>query len=134
LQTGFFDLGFRQPDEQAAQNRPRRADGKPPLILGRSKSTLPWQLAAWLTLACGIFARQGLALPVLVWKLENVSPGAAIAAIVVGLAVFPMMMRWLNRYRQRAGLEHIASPFAFGFFLDLAIVEAARIPSAFTSP
>jgi hypothetical protein len=53
--------------------------------------------------------------------------------LVVGLAVFPMMMRWINRRRRRAGLEHVAVPFAFGFFLDLALVAAARLPSSITS-
>jgi hypothetical protein len=137
---GFFDLGFREPD---VVDRPETADpslglgpvvvGPPPLMLGRKKSTLGWDIAAWLAVAAGIFARQGLDLPALVWKISNVSPGAVVASVVVGLAVFPMMMRWLNRRRRRASLEHVAAPFAFGFFLDLAVVAAVRIPASITS-
>jgi ABC-type amino acid transport system permease subunit len=105
----------------------------PPLMLGGKKSTLPWEIAAWLLLAGGIFSRQGLDFPRLVWKLSNVSSGALVASLVVALAVFPMMMRWLNRRRRRAGFEHITAPFAFGFFVDLAVLAAAKIPATFTT-
>jgi hypothetical protein len=102
-------------------------------MLGRKKSTLQWQIAAWLAVAAGIFSRQGLKLPDMVWLLSNINIGTAIGSVVVGLAVFPMMMRWLNRRRRRAGLEHIAGPFAFGFFLDLAVLAATKIPASITS-
>jgi hypothetical protein len=102
-------------------------------MLGRKRSTLVWEIAAWVAAAAGIFARQGLDLPVLVWNISNVSPGAAVASIVVALAVFPMMMRWLNRRRRRASLEHVAAPFAFGFFLDLAVIAATKLPASITS-
>src|SRR4051794_18920375 len=128
VRHSFFDLGFRASDEvsidgpERAQVEPTQTkSSSPPLRLGRKKSSLKWELAAWVALAAGIFARQGLDLPVLMWRISNVRVGAAVASLVVALAVFPMMMRWLNRRRRRASLEHVAAPFAFGFFLDLAV-------------
>jgi len=138
-QGGFFDLGFYAPDDtgEAEPNSTGRGSsatgGPPPLMLGKTKSPLRWEIAAWLEVAAGIFARQGLDLSALSWKTSNVNVGAAIASIVVALAVFPMAMRWLNRRRRRAGLEHVAGPFAFGFFLNLAVVGAAKIPASFFS-
>ena len=43
-------------------------------------------------------------------------------SVVIALAVFPWLMRKLTKIRSKPGLEHIATAFAFGFFLDLAKV------------
>jgi hypothetical protein len=134
VSMGHFDLGFRgseDPDISAAL--PNTEGERPPLMLGPRKSTLVWEVSAWLAVAGGIFCRQGLDLPSLVWRLSNISVGTAVASLVVALAVFPMMMRWINRRRRRASLEHIAAPFAFGFFLDLAMLALVKVPATFTS-
>ena len=55
-----------------------------------------------------------------------------IFSMVLALAVFPSAIRWLNRLKPDPGLEHVALPFALGFFLDLAKVAALHwIPQLF---
>src|SRR5262245_49459239 len=99
----YFDLGFRGPEDNGVSvGLPNATGQRPPLTLGHRKSTLVWEVSAWLAVAGGIFSRQGLDLPSLAWKLSNVSVGTAVASLVVALAVFPMMMRWINRRRQKA--------------------------------
>jgi hypothetical protein len=97
---GYFDLGFTLP-----------------LQLGAKQWA--WEITAWVAVAAGMFLRQALNLPQLDWDTTKLDIGAFLAALVVGLAVFPPMMRWLNRRQRKVGLEHIALPFAFGFFLNL---------------
>lgn len=114
----FFDLGFY----------PERADRKLPLQLGGSPKTKPpwsnlsWQIGAWLLVALGIFARQGMQFPPIAWKITQLTWGAFLGSVIIGLAVFPWFMRRVNKKRPRPGLEHVALPFAFGFFLDLTTV------------
>jgi hypothetical protein len=113
----LFDLGF-YPD-------PTRS-----VYLGGELSWkhIAWDIVSWLSLSFGIFLRQGLVLAErLDWTLERLSWGVFLASVVVGLAVFRVFMKWFNRHRPKPGLVHIASPFAFGFFLNLAALSLFRI-------
>lgn len=126
----YFDLGLGGADSEAGNTRTQR----PPLNLGRKKPQgIGWEITAWLAVAAGIFARQGLQITKLTWDLSNIRVGAGVASVVVALAVFPMMMRWFVKRTQRGTLELVAAPFAFGFFIDLAALALVRLPSIFVN-
>ena len=120
--ANFFDLGFSPPGHR---DKPAN-DG---LWLGPKKSKMSKDILAWTAVAGGIFARQGLTFPPPSWNLSNLSIGVGTASIVLALACFPMAMRWINGRRQVVGLNVVALPFAFGFFLDLASLAAVKIPA-----
>lgn len=124
----FFSLGFAVEPEA-----PKR-----PLMLGKKgkgrKRKLVWEVAAWLLVACGIFLRKALDVKHLDIVLSQMTVTAFLASAIIALATLPLLMRWLNRRRPKVGLEHIATPFAYGFFLDLAAVSALKfVPKVFGS-
>lgn len=125
---GVFDLGFFSGDI------PTRL----PLELGQGSTRhtrrILWEVAGWLLIACGIFVRQALLLPSAQWLTPNLNLGAFLAAAMISLAVFPFFMRRLNRRRPKPGVEHVAIPFAFGFFLDLAATSALKIAPSIDWP
>ena len=102
-----------------------------PLMLGggHTKKTrrVTWEVVAWLLVASGIFLRQGLSLPQVAWNLDRLTPGSFLASVVISLAFFPSFMRWMNRKRPQPGVAHVATPFAFGFFLDLTALALLRM-------
>lgn len=117
--SAVFDLGFfpnaGQPEER--------------LLLGRRQLTaaqLSWDIICWIFLALGIFLRQGLEVQALSWHRERLSAASFAASLVISFALFPLVMRHLNRRRPRPNLIHLATPFAFGFFLDLARFSAYK--------
>lgn len=118
LVSGIFDLGFYP---EGSQTRP---------ILGKKKSLtttqIAWDIACWILLALGIFLRQGLQIQTLSWRVQRLTVGSFAASLVISLALFPMLMRRLNRRRPRPDLVQLTVPFAFGFFLDLASVSAYK--------
>lgn len=117
----YFSLGFAAEPEGP----------KIPLMLGKKRKnagqTLLWEVSAWLLVACGIFSRKALEPGELIWDWSRLTVGAFLASLVIALATFPLLMKWLNRRRPKVGLEHFATSFAFGFFLDLAAVSALKI-------
>lgn len=117
----FFDLGFA----------PEAASADVPLMLGKKgpsqRERLLWELAAWSLLTCGIFLRKALAPLELSWSRAGLTPAALTASAVIALAIFPAFMKWFNKRRPTVSLEHFATPFAFGFFLDLAKVAALKV-------
>ncbi len=117
----FFNLGFAAP-----------SDSPPvPLMLGKKRPSawqrLLWEVASWLLVTCGIFLRKALMLPELTWTTQHLTLGAFLASAAIALATFPPFMKWFNRRRPRVSVEHFATAFAFGFFLDLAAVAAYKI-------
>jgi hypothetical protein len=118
LIRGIFDLGFSEDPirgKQLPQERPLNLGQSKPLTW---KQTL-WDVLAWLLLSLGMFFRQGLVVPDFAWMPDHLSLGAFLASVVLSLAIYPSFMRWFNRHRPRVGLEHVALPFSFGFFLDI---------------
>src|SRR6516225_4436584 len=108
LFVGILDLGF-YPTSPQMQGRP---------TLGTNVLTLAqfgWDITCWILLALGIFLRQGLEIQNLSWRVERLSAGSFTASLVISFALFPMLMRRLNRRRPRPGLLHVTIPFAFGF-------------------
>jgi hypothetical protein len=119
LVTDIFDLGF-YPVPSSTRER---------LPLGRKSLTfaqMAWDVTCWILLALGIFLRQGLQLQNLTWRVERLTVGSFAASLVISFALFPMLMRRLNRWQPRPGLLQAATPFAFGFFLNLATVSAYK--------
>lgn len=117
----YFSLGFAGEPEAP----------KIPLMLGRKRGgagkRLLREVSAWLLVACGIFSRKALVLKDLRWDWSGLTVAAFLASVVIALATFPLLMKWLNRRRPKVGLEQFATSFAFGFFLDLAAVSALRV-------
>ena len=129
-----FDLGF-------ASDRPSRsgvvatdAPGGPDVSVrlplgGNSRArAASWAFAAWLSLGCGIFLRQGLQLDSMSWQLQKLNYGAVAASLVIALAVFPPAMRWLNSKRRRPGVELLLAAFSVGFLLNLAALASLQAP------
>ena len=117
----FFDLGFF----------PAAESSQLPLQLGKPRAShvrrIIWEVAVWLLVACGIFFRQALSVVDAGWDVSRLSAGSFSASVVISLAVFPAVMRWINKRHQDPGIQHIAAPFAFGFFLDLAALSLIRL-------
>jgi uncharacterized membrane protein (DUF4010 family) len=119
----FFNLGFFS---EVKSEKVRLALGGKDR---NKRNRRAWSLFAWFLVACGIFLRNGLSITAVSWNLNNLTIGSFLASCVISLAVFPSFMRWMNKQHPKPGLEHIATPFAFGFFLDLAAVSMFRILS-----
>lgn len=101
-----------------------------PLMLGKRRQSrreeVFWAMSAWLLLACGIFFRRALVILDVCWNVTSLTPATFLASAVIALAVFPPFMLWFKKRRPRVNLEHFATPFAFGFFLDLAAVSTTH--------
>ena len=80
-----------------------------------------WTTAAYFLLSLGIFARQIIDFPTVRFAPEQINIPVLGASFIVGLAVFPPAMRWINSRRHVPGLEHLLAPFTIGFFLNLAM-------------
>lgn len=85
------------------------------------RNKLYWELACWTLVVIGIAVRQLVAS-----NSAELSVGTLAVAAVVGVAVLPGLMRWLNRISREPGLAHVAVPFSLGFFLDLAQVLTSQ--------
>jgi|GraSoiStandDraft_5_1057265.scaffolds.fasta_scaffold115275_2 hypothetical protein len=86
-----------------------------------------WTVAAYVSFCLGIFARQLIPYPKVVVETANLRWESLLAAFIIGLALFPPIMRWLNRHRRKPGAEHVVSAFGYGFFVDLASAGAAAL-------
>ena len=117
----YFSLGFEAPS--SSPDVPLMLGGKRP----RRSQTLLWELACWLLVTCGVFLRKALVLTNLAWVGGNLTPGAFAASAVIALATFGPFMKWFSTRRPIGSLEHLATAFAFGFFLDLAGLAAHKI-------
>jgi len=114
---GIFDLGF-YPDPKEER-----------LLLGKKSLTsaqIAWDVTCWILLALGIFLRQGLQIQNLTWHVERLTTGSLAASFVISFAIFPILMRQVNRRRPRPGLLQVTIPFGFGFFLNLAGVSVYK--------
>lgn len=91
-------------------------------FLRRLENPTYWESACWILVVFGIFARQLTS----AGDHFAFSIGALAVSAVVGLAILPGTMRWLNRIPRRPGLAHVAVPFSLGFFVDLAQVLTTK--------
>lgn len=148
----FFDLGFTvEGIEQATQPSRKDEELYGVALLGAVFSTIAsllavasillgvaaamhflrnlknptfWQVACWALMVIGILARQLFSENHRL-DFNGLSPSLAISSAIVGLAVLPLLMRWLNRVSHGPNIEQVATPFALGFFLDYAQVLAS---------
>jgi hypothetical protein len=109
----FTDLGFLP------------ATSEHDLTLGRSADRRRWTAIAYILFSLGIFARQLIPFPKVVMETANLRWSTLAASLVIGLALFPPVIKWLNRKRPRPSFEHVLSAFSYGFFIDLAAAGAA---------
>jgi hypothetical protein len=77
-------------------------------------------LAAYALLCLGLFARQITGFPTVSIRFENISLSVLGASFLIGLALFPPIMRHLNQRRRKPTWEHALSAFSIGFFVDLS--------------
>ena len=95
--------------------------------LGASATRRRWTIGAYVAFCLGIFARQLIPYPQVTIASANLRWPALIAAFIIGLALFPPVMRWLNTRRRKPSAEHLITAFSFGFFVDLASAGAAAL-------
>jgi hypothetical protein len=96
------------------------------IALGASRGRAAWTWGAYLLFSAGIFARQITDFPTVDLDLTHLQWSVLAASFIIGLAVFPPIMRWLNRSRRHPGWEHVITAFGVGFFLDLSNAEVLR--------
>ncbi len=85
---------------------------------------LPLELLSWTAMTAGIVARQGIDVEDLSWAPGSLSLAHFCVSFVIALAVLPWASRGVAKLHPHAGLEVIAFPFSFGFFLDLTALAA----------
>jgi hypothetical protein len=77
-------------------------------------------IIAYVLFVLGLFGRQITAFPQVRMAWENINWSVAIASLVIGSAVFPLVMNRLNKARPRPSFEHALVAFSMGFFVDLS--------------
>jgi len=113
----FDDLGFFGDDVQLGGSLVRR--------------TRLWTLSCYLLLCLGIFLRQVTKFPRVDLDFANIRISVAVASLIIGLAIFPPVIRWLNRRRKHPGVEHALLPFSIGFFVDLSSATLSNFVKLF---
>jgi hypothetical protein len=94
-----------------------------------------WTMRAYLMFSLGIVARQLIPYPKVIVEATNLRWSVLVASLLIGLALFPPIMRWLNRKRRRPSFEHLVTAFSVGFFVNLAtagVALATRAARLFT--
>jgi hypothetical protein len=86
--------------------------------LARKRSLLT--LSAYLLLSLGLFSRQITAFPIVDINPHNLRWSVLFASFIIGLALFPPVIRYINKKREKPGVEHAIAAFGLGFFVDLA--------------
>jgi hypothetical protein len=95
--------------------------------LGASEIRRRWTLVAYIAFCLGIFARQIIPYPKVIVEATNLRWECLLASFIIGLALFPPVMRWFNSRRRKPSVEHVVTAFSFGFFVDLASAGAAAL-------
>ena len=95
--------------------------------LGVSKRRRWWTIAGYFIFCLGIFARQLIPYPRVIVDYTNLRWPVLFASFIIGLALFPPLMRRLNKRRRNPGGEHLVTAFSVGFFVDLATAGAAAL-------
>jgi hypothetical protein len=109
----FTDLGFLPAVEQKD------------LTLGAAAARRRWTLLAYLAFSAGIFARQLVPFPRVVAEYANLRWSTLAGSLIIGLALFPPLMKWINSKRRKPSAQHLVSAFSYGFFIDLAAAGVA---------
>jgi len=86
--------------------------------LSRKRSL--YAAASYILLSLGLFSRQITDFPNVDIKFANIRWPVLLASFIIGLALFPPMMRYLNKKNTKPGMEHVVLAFGLGFFVDLA--------------
>jgi hypothetical protein len=88
--------------------------------LGGASLRMAWTVGAYLLLVAGIITRQNFCLGPVRICIDHLDWRVVAGSAVLGLAIFPVMMRWFNRKFRQPSWEHILFAFSIGFFLDLS--------------
>jgi hypothetical protein len=75
---------------------------------------------SYVLLSLGLFTRQITNFPEVEMRSEKIHWSVLIASFLIGLALFPPIMRRLNRSRRKPSWEHALTAFSIGFFVDLS--------------
>jgi hypothetical protein len=77
-------------------------------------------LSSYALLCFGLFSRQITDFPTVNLRVQNITWPVLIASLLIGLAIFPPVMRYLNKQRRKPSWEHTLTAFSAGFFVDLS--------------
>jgi prepilin signal peptidase PulO-like enzyme (type II secretory pathway) len=83
------------------------------------KKLLP-VITVYVLLACGIFCRQITQFPIVDLNVANVRWSVLIASFIIGFALLPPVMRWINRGGKELGAIQVITAFSIGFLIDLS--------------
>jgi hypothetical protein len=72
-------------------------------------------------LSLGIFAHEAVDIPSVSFK--TVHWATLGASFVIGLALLPPIIRWINKRRKKPSFEQVLTAFSVGFFVDLSSKE-----------
>jgi uncharacterized membrane protein YczE len=72
----------------------------------------------YVLLSLGIFAHEAIDIQSVSFK--SVRWGTLGASCVIGLALLPPIIRWLNKRRKEPSFEQVLAAFSVGFFVDLS--------------
>jgi hypothetical protein len=79
---------------------------------------------AYLLLSAGIFTGQAVDTKGVDFRPVHLSTLGA--SFVIGLALLPPVIRWLNRRRTKPSLEHFLTAFSIGFFINLSSTKVLQ--------
>jgi hypothetical protein len=85
-----------------------------------SQKRAAYAAGSYLLLSLGLFARQITAFPKVDINCANIRWPVLLASFIIGLALFPPIMRFFNKKNKKPGFEHVVLAFGIGFFVDLA--------------
>ncbi len=75
----------------------------------------------YVLLSLGIFAHEAVNIQSVSFKVVHWTTLGA--SFVIGLALLPPIIRWLNKRRKEPSLEQALTAFSVGFFVDLSSKE-----------
>ncbi len=73
----------------------------------------------YLLLSLGMFARQLTSFDPVSISLSNATWSTLVASFVIGLALLPPAIRWVNGKKKTPSWEQVITGFSIGFFIDL---------------
>jgi hypothetical protein len=87
-------------------------------------------IVVYVLLALGIFCRQITKFPVVDLNVENIRWSVFLASLIIGFALLPPVIRWINRGGKKLSAIQITTAFSIGFLIDLSsqLIAGGLIP------
>jgi uncharacterized membrane protein YczE len=91
-----------------------------PVYGGADSKKAVLAIVVYILLALGIFCRQITKFPIVDLNLENIRWSVFFASLIIGFALLPPVIRWLNRGGRRLSAIQVITAFSIGFLIDLS--------------